>query len=142
MQFYLITLSGVKFSEEAYSVQLPTASGVETVLPNHEPLLCVLVPGVITVRRKAKDPDSALEHYATYGGVAEVLREGVRVLVDEADHGEEINESEAHKAREFAKELLKSANTQVELEHAQSLVDRQAVRLHVAELRRHHGRHN
>lgn len=140
MNFQLITLSGVKYSADAYSVQLPTASGVETVLPNHEPLMSVLVPGVILVRRNAKDPDSALEYYATFGGVVEVVGDSVRVLVDEADQSEEINEAEAEKARQQAEQLLKNASNQVELEHAQSVVDRQAVRLQVAQLKRRHTR--
>ncbi len=137
MILQLITLSGVKYSADAYSVQLPTASGLETILPNHEPLMSVLVPGVITIRRNQKDADSSLEHYATYGGVVEVLGDKVQVLVDEADQGEEINEAEAEKAREA---LLKGATSQVELEHAQSLVDRHAVRLQVAQLKRRNHR--
>jgi F-type H+-transporting ATPase subunit epsilon len=140
MIFRLITLAGVKYSADAYSVQLPTASGEETILPNHEPLMSVLVPGVITVSRNANDSDSALEHYATYGGVVEVVGDEVRVLVDEADQGEEINETEAEKARQQAEELLSKAGSQVELEHAKSLVDRQAVRLQVAQLKRRNRR--
>jgi F-type H+-transporting ATPase subunit epsilon len=140
MKFQLITLSGIKYSADAYSVQLPTASGVETVLPNHEPLMSVLVPGVISIRRNQKDPDHTVEHYATYGGVVEILGDDVRVLVDEADHGDEINEAEAEKARTFAQELLQKAGSQVELEHAQTMVDRQAVRLQVAQLKRRHQR--
>lgn len=140
MKFQLITLSGIKYSADAHSVQLPTASGVETVLPNHEPLMSVLVPGVITVRMNAKDADSKLQHYATFGGVVEVLGDEVRVLVDEADTDDEINEAEAEKARQRAEDVLKKASTQVELERAQSMVDRQAVRLQVAQLKRRHGR--
>jgi len=138
MNFQLITLTGTKYSADAYSVQLPTASGEETVLPNHEPLMSVLKPGVITVRRNASDPDHALEHYATYGGVVEVMGNEVKVLVDEAD--DEVNEAEAEKARTAAEELLKKASNQVELEHAQAMVDRQAVRLQVAGLKRRHNR--
>lgn len=140
MKLQLITLTGIKYSADAYSVQLPTASGVETILPNHEPLMSVLVPGVIIVRIDAKDPDSKLEHYATFGGVVEVLGDEVRVLVDEADNDDEINESEAEKARQHALSLVKNASSQVELERAQSMVDRQAVRLQVAQLKRRHSR--
>jgi F-type H+-transporting ATPase subunit epsilon len=140
MNFQLITLAGVKYSADAYSVQLPTASGIESVLPNHEPLMSVLIPGVITVRRNAGDPDHALEHYATYGGVVEVMNGKVQVLVDEADQGDEINEAEAEKARAAAEKMLGEAKNQVELNHAQSMIDRQAVRLQVAGLKRRHAR--
>jgi len=138
MNLQLITLAGVKYSADAYSVQLPTASGVETVLPHHEPLMSVLVPGIITVRRKQGDPEHLLEHYATYGGVVEVMSDKVQVLVDEADQGDEINAAEAEKARAAAEAMLKNATNQVELEHAQAAIDRQAVRLQVANLKRRH----
>lgn len=140
MKFELVSLDGVKFSAQAYSIVLPTAAGQVTIMPNHEPLLGVVVPGVITVRREKTDPDRHLEHYATYGGVLEVGKESVRVLVDEATHGDEINEAEAEKAHQAALELRKSAKDQVELDKAQTLIDRQAVRLQVAGLRRRHRR--
>jgi len=141
MNFELVTLDGVKFKAEAYSVILPTADGQITVLPGHEPLLTQLVPGVITIRRNKGDADYHMEHYATYGGVAEIGKSGVRVLVDEATHGEEVNASEAQKAHDAAVSLRKDAKNQVDLDKAQSLVDRHAVRLEVAELKRRHSRH-
>lgn len=141
MNFELVTLDGVKFKAEAYSVILPTAAGQITILPNHEPLLSLLVPGVIVIRRNRTDPDYHLEHYATYGGVLEVTKDGARVLVDEATHGDEISEAEAQKAHDTALQLQKDAKTQVEIEKAQALVDRQSVRLAVAQLRRRHARH-
>lgn len=141
MKFQLVALDGVKFGADAYSVVLPTAAGQVTILPNHEPLLGVVIPGVITIRRDKSDPDNKLEHYATYGGVLEVGKEGVRVLVDEATHGDEISEAEAEKAHQAALDLQKSAKEQVELDKAQALVERTAVRLQVANLRRRHNRH-
>ncbi len=141
MKFELVSLDGVKFSADAYSVILPTAAGQITLLPHHEPLLGVVVPGVITIRRQKTDADYHLEHYATYGGVLEVSGEGARVLVDEATHGAEINEAEAEKAHQTALDLRKAAKDQVELDKAQALVDRHAVRLEVARMRRRHQRH-
>jgi F-type H+-transporting ATPase subunit epsilon len=140
MKLQLITLSGVKYSEEAYSVVLPTADGVLTVLGNHEPLMSALKPGVISIRKSAGDSEENIEHYATYGGVVEITHEGPRVLVDEADLGEDINQAEAEKAHAEAQKLLSSAKSRVELEQAQAMVDRQAVRLQVAGLRRRHAR--
>jgi ATP synthase F1 epsilon subunit len=136
MKFELVSLDGVKFSEDAYSIVLPTAAGQITVMPSHEALLSVVVPGVITIRRKKGDTDAHLEHYATFGGVLEVGDGYARVLVDEATHGDEVNVAEAEKAHQAALELRKNAKDQVELEKAQALVDRQAVRLAVAQVRR------
>mgnify|MGYP001553983511 CR=1 FL=1 len=110
------------------------------MLGQHEPLMSALKPGVITIRKNAADSENKLDHYATYGGVVEVTSESVRVLVDEADDASEINEQEAKRAEEAARKMLSEAKTQVDLEHAQAVVDRQAVRLQVAELRRRHTR--
>ena len=79
-----------------------------------------------------------MDHYAVSGGVIEVADNNLRVLVDEADHGDDINEVEAQKAYERAQELKAEAKDQASLEHAQALIDRQAVRLHVAGLKRRH----
>lgn len=140
MKLQLITISGVKYDEEAYSVQLPTAAGQITVMTDHEPLMSALVPGVITIRKSASSSDSHIENYATYGGVVEITKVGPRVLVDEADLGDEINQAEAEKAHAEAQKLLAGAKSKVELEHAQALVDRQAVRIQVADLKRRHHR--
>ncbi len=138
MQLELVSLEGVKFSAQAYSIILPTAAGEINILPGHEPLLSQLVPGVITTRKNRTDPDYHLEHFATYGGVLEVGKTRVRILVDEATHGDEVNEAEAQKAHDEAIRLRKEAKDQVDLDKAQALVDRHAVRLQVANLRRRH----
>ena len=140
MQFQLIELDGVEYDDNAYSVTLPTAAGEITVSEFHEPLMSVLVPGVITVRKNKTDNDAALEHFATYGGVLEVESGRLRVLVDEADPADTISEQEATKAHEAALKLKAEAKNQVELDKAQALVDRHSVRIHVAQLKRRHRR--
>jgi F-type H+-transporting ATPase subunit epsilon len=136
MQFELVSLDGVKFSEEAYSVILPTEAGQITVLVGHEPLLSVLKPGVVTIRRNKTDQDYHLEHFAVYGGVVEIGHKRTRVLVDEATHGDDVSEAEAQKAHEAALRLREQAKTQVDIEHATAEIDRQSVRLDLARLRR------
>jgi F-type H+-transporting ATPase subunit epsilon len=136
IRFELVTLSGTKFSESVYEVVLPTSDGYIAVFPDHMPLVSIATSGVITVRHRSGDPDSKLEHFATNGGVIEIADNTVRVLVDEADQEDEINEQEAQKALDEAKELKKNARDTVSLQHAQTLVDRQATRLQVANLRR------
>jgi F0F1-type ATP synthase epsilon subunit len=60
----------------------------------------------------------------------------LRVLVDDADHADELNEAEEQKALERAQKMKAEAKDEVSLEHAQQLVDRQSVRLQVAGLKR------
>lgn len=137
-RFQLVALSGAKFDDQVHEVLLPTLDGQIGVLQHHMPLFSVATNGVITVRRNPKDSDAQREYFATNGGVVEVSDNTLRVLVDEADHADEINEAEAEAAMERAKQLKAEAKDQISLEHAQSLIDRHAVRLHVAGLRRRH----
>lgn len=132
----LISLAGVKFDEDVYEVLLPTLEGTIGVLPGHMPLIAAAANGVISVRRSMRDPDFLMEHFATNGGVIEVSHNILRVLVDEADHAEDINETEAKAAHERALKLKAEAKDEVSLERAQALVDRTSVRLQVAGLKR------
>ncbi len=138
MRFILTAISGNKYDGEAYEVVLPTKDGRIGVLSNHMPLFSVIAPGAIAVRKNAHDPDTALEYYATYGGAIEVSDNTLKVLVDEAHQPDEINEAETREAIKRAEKILGEAKDQASLEHAQALVDRQLVRLHVAGLRRRH----
>jgi len=120
---------------------LPTLEGEIGVLQNHMPLVSVAKNGVVAVRREARDSDAARDFFAINGGVVEVSDNTLRVLVDEADHADDINEAEAEAAMERAQKMKAEAKDQVSLEHAQNLIDRHAVRLQVASLKRRHQRH-
>ncbi len=141
IHFQLVALSGTKFEGDAYEITLPTLDGEIGVLEKHMPLVSVLKPGVIAVRREAKDNDSQREYFAASGGVIEVSDNALRVLVDEADSSDEISEAETQAAIDRAKKLLAEAKDEVSLEHAQQLVDRHTVRLQVASLKRRHQKH-
>lgn len=132
----LVTATGVKFDGDVYEVVLPTLEGEIGVLQDHMPLISAATNGVISVRKNPKDPDREMEFFATNGGVIEVEGNNLRVIVDEADHAEDISEAEAKAALERAQRMKTEAKDQVSLEHAQTMVDRSAVRLHVAGLKR------
>ncbi len=138
IHFQLVTLSGVKFDDDAYEVTLPTLDGEIGVLDHHMPLIAVAKPGVVAIRRQAHDSDSQRDFFAINGGAVEVVDNTLRILVDDADHADDINEAEAEAAVERAKQMKAEATDEVSLEHAQTLVDRHTVRLHVAGLRRRH----
>lgn len=139
-RFQLVSLSGTKFDDDVYEVILPTLDGQIGVLQNHMPLVSVATNGAIAVRRSSKDRDDQREFFATNGGVVEISGNKLRVLVDEADHADEINTAEAEAAMARAQKMLAEAKDQISLEHAQSLVDRHAVRLQVAGLKHRHQR--
>lgn len=136
MKLELITLAGVKVDREVYEVILPTTSGEIAVFPDHEPIVSVAAPGVIRVRYEKKDNDDQMELFAVSGGVIEVNSGLVRVLVDEAEHGDDIIEAESREALARAIEMRDNATDQIELEKAHQLVDRHMVRIKVADLKR------
>lgn len=136
IHFQLVTLDGTKFSQDVYEVVVPTPEGYIAVLPHHIPLVSLAAPGVISIRHNEGDRDDEMELFAANGGAVEILDNVVRILVDEADHEEEINEQESQQAFERAQALLAETDDQVTLDKAQETIDRQAVRLQVAGLRR------
>lgn len=136
MDFRLVTMFGVKEESTVYSVTLPTVTGEISVFPGHEPYVTVAAPGVISVRYSKDDSDDKLEYFGITGGVIEINQTGLRVLVDEADTADDVVESESKAAIERARKMQEDADDQVEIEKAHELMDRHAVKLKVAELRR------
>lgn len=136
IRFRLISLSGITFDDDVYEIVIPTTSGLIGVLERHMPLVSVASSGVVAVRRKAEDRDERLEYFAISGGVIEVGDNVLSLLVDEADIEKDRASAEAEQARILARTMKDQADDQVSLDKAQSQIDRQAVRLHVAGLRR------
>ena len=136
MHLQLITLRGVSVDKEIYELIAPTTAGEIAVVPGHEPLVTLAAPGALAVRYSKEDDDARLQYFAISGGVIEINPSEIRVLVDDADHGEDIVEAEAKAALDRAVKLRDDATSQVELEKARQIIDRQTVRLRVAELQR------
>lgn len=64
------------FNEKAKSVNLPTEAGYLTILPHHIELISVIHPGKIRI-----DFDSGKKEFMTEGGVVEVYRNEVSLLL-------------------------------------------------------------
>lgn len=136
MKLKLVTLSGTKLDEDVYDVQIPTMTGTIGVYENHEPLITIATPGVLEIRRHKTDPDSDKEFYAINGGTVQVMNNEVKILVDEADHADEIVASEAEMALKRAQDQRKSAKDSISISEAEALIDRAQVRIKVVNLRR------
>ena len=136
MHLQLITPQGIRVDQEMYELIAPTAAGEIAVFPDHEPLVTLAVPGALAVRHNKTDRDDQLEYFAISGGVIEINQKAVRILVDEADHGDDIIEAESRAALERATKLRDEAKDQIEIDKAKALIDRHEVRLRVADLHR------
>lgn len=133
----LITLSGHHVDQEVFEIMVPTTAGIIAINKDHAPLLAAVAPGVLSIRHNKNDRDSDREEVGVYTGTIEVLNNTVRVLADEVDVPDEIVQEEAEKAFQRAQELKEKAGDAVSLAEAQAMMDRQAVRLKLADLKRH-----
>lgn len=129
-------MGGQLVNDDVYEVMLPTVDGEISVFPDHEPLVTVAKAGVVTVRYDKGHGADHLEYFAISGGIVEVTGKSVRILVDEAEHGDDIVEAETQAALDRAMKMRDEATDQIELEKAHQLVDRHMVRLKVADLHR------
>ncbi len=135
--FELVTLEGVKFSAEAHEIIIPTPDGLIAVFPDHMPLISIASPGIISVRKRANDPDDAMENFATNGGVIEVVTgRKLRLLADQAQSADDIDEAAAKTALERAMKLRADADDQISLADADAQIMQLAAQLKVAGLRR------
>ncbi len=133
MEVELLTPEGYKYRGQADEVKLRGAQGMLTILPHHESLTAIAVPGPVSIKpARGKAP----ELLVIFGGLLEVRDNHVRVLADAAEHADDLVHGEVEAALARAKELRSLARDKHELHRAQELVDRHAVRLEVVHLRR------
>ena len=103
------------------------------ILPGHEPFMAIVEPGALTVI----DENGKDDIFSVYGGVVTVEQGSeVKVLVDEADHIDDLIEEEIEEAMKLAEELKSAAKDRQSMYQAQKLIDRHVVRLNVAKIRR------
>ncbi len=136
MNLKLITLSGTVLDSQVYQVNIPTPEGDIGVYPDHEALVTLAVPGMVRVHYRKDDDVTRAELFAISGGIVEIANNEVKILVDDADSAEDIAEDEAREALRRAEEMRDAAESTVELEKAYELIDRQKIRLKVAEIKR------
>lgn len=130
----LITPDRVVFEDEVDAVSLPTPQGEITVLPHHIPLLSILAPGSVLVRRKGEE-----SLFAVSRGVIEVDSASVRILADTADRAAELEEEAVRQAKERAEQLLKEKRADAEeFAEVSAILERELARLKV--VRRHRAR--
>jgi len=124
----IVTPTRVVFEGEATSLSAPGVMGGFQVLYNHAPLLSSLSIG----RLKIKDTLGTDAVYSSAGGVVEVRRNVVTVLVESAERVEEIDVERAKAARDRATMRLRSRDSSVDVERARLALWRAVNRLRVA----------
>ena len=114
------------------SLVLPTTEGMYGIQANHLNMVAGVVPGEITYRV----PGKADEHAACSRGMVKVEDNVVTVLVDTAEHPEEIDVNRAQRAADAAKEELLKKRSRQEYMKAQMELARATSRLKVSKLKK------
>ena len=140
LTFELVTPAGTAFSEDVYEVLLPTEAGQIAILPHHMDIVSVAAPGVISIRKREGDKDSAMDHFATNGGIIEVVDGTIRLLADDVEHSSDVDEAKAQEALIKAQEMRAAADDQISISEAEAIIEHSMARLKVADLKRRKNR--
>jgi len=127
----VVTAERVVFSDDVDAVVVPGMEGQLGILPHHAPLMTMLQPGELLVRK-----GGAEIYLAVTGGFLEVRPERVIVLADAGERVEEIDIARAEEAKRRAEEKLEAHIPELDLAQAESALRRALVRLEVVERRR------
>ena len=134
MRFEFIAQERIIFEDDVTMVVAPGASGILGILPRHAPLMTVIVPGELVVKKEGQ-PD---HFYAVGGGFMEVRPDKVILLARSGEEAEEIDIERAREARQRAEELLAEGvgDSEERRQLMEQALHRSKVRLKVAERRR------
>jgi len=124
----IITAERVVYSEDVDVIVAPGIQGQLGILPHHAPLMTMLQPGELMVRR-----DNNEESIFVSGGFLEVRGDKVVVLADVAEQANEIDVARAEAAKHRAEERMAQPPTQMDHARAEAALRRSMIRLKVAE---------
>jgi F-type H+-transporting ATPase subunit epsilon len=119
------------FSAEVSALIAWGVEGQLGILPHHAPLMTMLQPGDLMIRK-----DKEEEYLAISGGFLEVRPDKVIILADACERVDEIDIARAEEAKKRAQETLKVAPLTVDAAVAEAALRRSIARLKVAERKR------
>ncbi len=132
LRLEIVTPERLALSDDVRQVTLPGVSGEMTILPRHAPLMTLLNPGELVIKRSDGEEIS----YAVGGGVVEVRPDKVVVLADAAEREDEIDIARAEAARQRAERLLKEGVPPEQRRQLELSLRKAYARLRVAQRRR------
>jgi len=128
----IVTAERLIYSEDVNMVVAPGVMGYLGILPHHAPLMTMLQPGELRIKKESEEISLAVT-----GGFMEVRQDKILVLADAAERAEEIDIARAEAAKKRAEDRLKERGM-VGVDHlrAELALHRSLARLKVAERRR------
>ena len=130
LKFKIVTPTGITYADDTVEeVIIPTTTGQISVLTNHIPLVSILAPGELIVKKAGQEIIMSVS-----GGLVEI-RPGneLYIIADSAERAEHIDLSRAEEARKRAEELMKQEQSVdgVEFAKLQAKMEKELARLRV-----------
>jgi len=127
----IVTAEKMVFSDDVSTLVAWGVEGQLGILPHHAPLMTILQPGDLMIRK-----DKEEEYLAISGGFLEVRPDKVIVLADACERVDEIDITRAEEAKKRAQETMKAAPLSADAAVAEAALRRSLARLKVAERKR------
>jgi F-type H+-transporting ATPase subunit epsilon len=124
----LVTAERMVYSDDVNIVIAWGLEGQLAILPNHAPLMTMLQPGELIIKK-----DNEETYMAVSGGFLEVRPDKVIILADACERAEEIDLARAEEAKRRAGEIMEAPSPETDTAAAEAALRRSLVRLKVAE---------
>ena len=131
LRLEIITAERQVFADDVNVVVVPGIEGELGILPHHAPLMTMLKPGELLIRK-----DSEETYMSVSGGFLEIRPDKIIILADACERADEIDIERAEEAKRRAEERLKTHPPDVDMAQVQAALLRSLARLKVAERRR------
>ena len=109
------------------SLTIPTSDGEQGILAHHSSMIAAVCPGTLRYQVPGEEPQLA----AISPGMVKVEHNDVLVLVDSAEHPDEIDAARAQREADEAREALLQKKSRQEHQVAQATLARALNRLRV-----------
>jgi F-type H+-transporting ATPase subunit epsilon len=127
----IVTAERMIFSDDVSAVLAWGVEGQLGILPHHAPLMTMLQPGDLMIRK-----DKEEEYLAISGGFLEIRPDKVIILADACERVDEIDIARAEEAKRRAQETMKAGPLTADAAAAEAALRRSLARLKVAEKKR------
>jgi len=131
LRLEIVTAEQSVFSDDVDVVVAPGIEGELGILPHHAPLLTILQPGELRIKKQGEEISMVLS-----GGFLEVMRNKVLILADTAERADDIDLERAEAAKRRAEEMLRTGETETDRTRAEAALRGALTRIRIAERRR------
>jgi len=127
----IVTAERMVYSDDVTALIAWGVQGQLGILPHHAPLMTMLQPGDLLIRK-----DKEEEVLAVSGGFLEVRPDKVIVLADACERADEVDIVRAEEAKRRAQETMKAGPLTADAAAAEAALRRSLARIKAAQRRR------